>query len=269
MARRLLVSSVVGIALLASAGARAGTLTSASWFQTTPIGRVGLGILVPLTRTSNALGATGTSTATSIAVSLSYPFTSINFFVPKTPNGTLDVAVHLTQGGPQLITATPGMGAGTPGIPGTQVVRTAAHNNRGVNQSMFKVGVNTLVQVPLSHGKAGLFTNTFTVTGALHVNTLVFYAWTPGTLTFTGLTSKSAPMPSVVAMGSFDLTPHGGGTVTLVSPSRFDTDGSLGSQRSAYFTKLVLTFVPEPGTLLLLAGGAVAGLLALGWERPR
>ena len=46
-------------------------------------------------------------------MTLSYPAFSTTVFLPKTPNALLDLAVQITQGGPQLITATPGMGGGT------------------------------------------------------------------------------------------------------------------------------------------------------------
>jgi hypothetical protein len=256
--RRLSFLLASAVAMLAATAASAGTLTNATWFQVTQG--------VPMTRTFAQIGAAGTSTASSIAVTLSYPFFSTNFFVPKTPNGTLDLAIHITQGGPQLITATNSMASGTPGVPGTVLVMTAAHVAMGLNQSMFKVGINTLVQVPLSAGKAGQFTGTFTVVGALHTITVDFYAWTPHTLVFTGLTTKGAALPTVTAAGSFNLTANGGGTVTLVSPSKISIDGALAQRRTAGFTTLVMSFIPEPGTLLLLGAGAL-GLVFMGTRK--
>jgi hypothetical protein len=242
--------------MLAATAASAGTLTNATWFQVTQG--------IPMTRTFGQLGASGTgSTGTSMSVVLSYPAFTSDFFVPKTANGTLDLAIHITQGGPQLITATPSMATGTPGIPGTVIVMTAMHVAMGANQSMFNVGINTLVAVPLSAGKAGVATGTFTVVGALHRITVDFYAWTPHTLTFTGLTTKGANLPAVIAAGSFNLTAMGGGTVLLVSPSKISIDGSLAQRRTASFTALFLQFVPEPGTLLLLGAGAL-GLVVIG-----
>jgi hypothetical protein len=53
------------------------------------------------------------------------------------------------------------------------------------------------------------------------------------TVTFTGLTSKYAPLPNVTAMGSFDLTPNGGGTVTLVAPSKITARARCSRRRAS------------------------------------
>jgi hypothetical protein len=205
--------------------------------------------------------ASGTSTATSVSVSLSVPQLTSQFFVPGM---TIDIALTVTQAGVQLINATPGMVTATPPVQGSVVIMTAVRELMGVNQSMFMIGLNTIVQVPLSAGKAGLFTGTFWLLGVTHRMTVDFYAWTPGTLTFTGLTSKLAALPDVVAMGSFALTGMGGGGVTLVSPSRLSIDGSLAQRRTVGFTSLQLNFVPEPGPLLLLAAAATGLALVRG-----
>ncbi len=243
----LRLSPLAALLLCAAGSAGAGTLTSATWLQVTQG--------VPMTRTTAQLGATGSSTASSISVSLSYPQFTTSFFVPKGSAGVLDLHLKITQGGPQLITATPGMGGGSPGISGTVIVMTAVHVGKGVDQSMFDLGVYTLIAVPLSNGKAGQVTGT-TFMGYFTVD---FYAWTPGTLSFTDLFGGVVQLPDVIAMGSFDLTANGGGTVTLVSPSKVFVDGEFGDGRQAFFTTLTLSFVPEPGALLLLAAGA-AGL---------
>ncbi len=249
MLRRARLLASLGVLLAGSA--QAGSLNSATWFQ------VAQGI--PLTRTFAQLSASGSSTGTSLAVNLSYPFFATTLFLPKTPNGTIDFAIQVTQGGAQAITATAGMANGMPGIPGTVVVMTALHNGMGVNASMFKIGSATLVEVPLSNGKAGQFTATFIAPlGQIHTITVDFYAWSHGSFVFTLLTSFGNPLPNVTAAGSFGLTPMGGGAVTLVSPSRVSIDGPLIHRRTAAFTKLVLTFVPEPSTLLLLGAAGLA-----------
>ena len=259
MRSRLFLSLVGAVALVAASAAQAGTLSSATWSQVTQG--------VPMTRTTAQLGATGTSTSSSIAVSLAYPAFSVQFFVPKTSMGVLDLHIKITQGGPQAITATPGMANGNPGVPGTVIVMTAAHGNKGVNLSMYNPGVNTLVKVPVSIGKAGQFTGSFSVLGAPHTITVDFFAWTPGMQTFAGLTTKGVNLPTVVAQGSFNLNGAGAGTVTLVSPSKISINGALAQRRTASFTSLKLTFVPEPGTLLLLGAGALG--LALVGSRKR
>jgi hypothetical protein len=79
-----------------------------------------------------------------------------------------------------------------------------------------------------------------------------------------GLTTKLAPLPTVTATGTFNLTsPGGAGTVTLVSPSKISIDCALAQRRTASFTALRMVFVPEPGTLLLLGAGAL-GLVLVG-----
>ena len=257
------VGALVAVLLLLGAAADAGTLTSASWTQVIQLPFVGAGAF-PLTRTTAQLGAAGSSTGGSVSVSLSFPQFTTAFFVPKTSMRGLTLHLKITQGGPQLITATPGMAAATQGIPGTVIVMTAFHVGMGVNASMYNAGNFTLLGqgVPLSQGGIGRASWTFTVTGQTHYVTVDFFAWTPGTVTFTGLTTKGRALPNVVAMGSFALSPAGGGTVTLVSPTKFSADGALAQQRRVLsLSTLKLTFVPEPGVLLLLAaGGAALGL---------
>jgi hypothetical protein len=261
---RTRVLSALALALLLGTAADAGTLTSATWTQ-----RIDpyppLAGAFPLTRTTAQLGAAGSSTGSSVSVSLSFPQFTTVYLVPKTPQAGFSVQIKITQGGPQAITATPGMATATQGIPGTVIVMTAGHVRRGVNASMIFIGVNSVLGqgVPLSQGGVGRASWQFTITGQTHYVTVDFFAWTPGTVTFTGLTSKGRSLPDVVAMGSFALSAAGGGTVTLVSPTKVSVDGSLEQQRRVFsLTTLKLTFVPEPGTLLLLGAAAAALVLA-------
>jgi hypothetical protein len=130
---------------------------------------------VPMTRTAAQLGISGSSSFDSMTASLSYPQFTVSFFVPKAqPSGALDLHFKITQGGPQAITATPAMASGSPGIPGTVVVMTAQHIAMGVNRSMYDVGVNTLVAIPLGVGRAGQVVRTFTAIGVPQYMTVDF-----------------------------------------------------------------------------------------------
>jgi hypothetical protein len=60
----------------------------------------------------------------------------------------------------------------------------------------------------------------------------------------------------------------GGGTVTLVAPSKISIDGPLAQRRTASFTTLKLSYAPEPSTLLLLGAG-VMGLALVGSRKSK
>jgi hypothetical protein len=184
-----------------------------------------------------------------------------------TTGGAINLKTQFALSGAQSITGVNSSAAANAGVPGQVTVMVAAHAGMGANVSLFTAAMTTLVKVPLSVGKAGTFTGTFTVLGSTHNITVDFYAWTPQTQTFAGLTTKFAALPTVVAMGSFNLTAGGGGTVSLVSPSKISIDGPLAQRRTASFTTLKLTYAPEPSTLLLLGAGVVG--LALVGNRKR
>jgi hypothetical protein len=257
------------------AGAYAGTLLSATWTQT--IQGVALTVTnsgaactdtnpahVPgagsITCPTAGLQATGASTAASYNVALTMPLFEMQAF---TTGGSINIGTMASLAGAQSIAGNAVSAAGTPGVAGTVVIGIAMHS---LGSMWSQVAGATLLRIPISVGKAGVFTDTFVVSGTYHYITVDFYAWTPGTVTLPGLTYAGYSAPSVHAMGSFGLTPNGGGTVTLVAPTKVAIDGPLAQRRTAEFATLKLPFVPEPSALLLAGAGALA-LLAAGRRR--
>jgi hypothetical protein len=285
--RSRLFLSLAAAALLVGSAAQAGPLVSVTWSQdlqgiaiditgtdTNSDGVTDIGsgscvdtnpnhVQTQVTCPSGLVGASGTApNATSYSVSLTMPLFTLNTF---TTGGAININTMATFAGSASITGNVSSAAANQGIGGIVTVKVAAHVAKGVNASKQAAAMTTLVKIPLNIGVAGVTTGYFTVLGNGHYITVDFYAWTPHTLTFTGLTSKfvALPTPTVVAMGSVNLTANGGGTVTLVSPSKISIDGPLAQRRTAGFTSLTMTYAPEPSTLLLLGAGVV-GLVLVG-----
>jgi len=277
MRNRLFLSLVAAAGVFAASAANAGPLVAATWTQSLQ------GVDITITNsgstctstganlvqqtigcaTGSGLNATGTFTSTTYSVSLTLPAFSLSQY---TTGGSIDIRTAAAiPGGNQVITGNATAAAPDVGLPGMVTVKVAAHAAKGVNASLLTAAPTTLVKVPLSIGKAGVVTGYFYVLTNIHYITVDFYAWTPQNLTFTGLTTKGAALPDVVAAGSFNLDAAGNGTVTLVSPSKISIDGPLAQRRTAGFTSLKL--VPEPSTLLLLGAGVVG--LALVGSRKR
>jgi hypothetical protein len=215
---------------------------------------------------SGLVGTFGSATATSYNVSLTLPLFTLTTF---TTGGAININTMATLAGAATISGGISSAAANVGIPGMVTVKVAGHVAKGLNASMQATGMTTLVKLPLSIGAEGTLTGYFSVLNNVHYITVAFYAWTPHTRTFTGLTSKYAalPTPTVVAMGSVNLNPGGGGVVTLVSPSKISIDGPLAQRRTASFTALRLTFLPEPSALLLLSAGAAGVALTYAHRR--
>jgi hypothetical protein len=203
-------------------------------------------------------------------VSLTMPLFQMQAF---TTGGTINIGTMATLQGAQSIIGNAVSAMVDVGIAGMVTVGGAQHTMASMwNQPL----MGTLVQIPLSVGKAGVRTGSFTVLGSYHYITVTFYGWTLGTHTFTGLTSAGQPLPGVIAMGGSTVRPYFPGetmgvrAITLVAPSKISIDGPAAQRRTASFTSLRLGFhvdgigLPEPGTLLLLAAGGL--LLGFGWR---
>ncbi|MGH7288276.1 MAG: PEP-CTERM sorting domain-containing protein [Myxococcota bacterium] len=281
MRSRLFLSLVAAAGLLVAGSAvNAGSLQTATWnttLQGTTLNITNAAATCtpdPMGNTTQqtitcpgvGLGATGTASSTNYSVSLTVGLFALTQF---TTGGAINIHTKAVLGTDTIgIAGTNSMAAASAFVTGGVTVKVAAHAGMGVNASKLTAGVTTLVKVPLSVGKAGTFTGSFYVLLSPHYITVDFYAWTPHTLTFTGLTTKFVALPDVTAQGSFMLTANGGGTVTLVSPSKISIDGPLAQRRTASFTSLTLSYAPEPGTLLLLGAG-VAGLVLVGSRKRK
>jgi hypothetical protein len=166
------------------------------------------------------------------------------------------VVISLTGHAAGNFTATGGPGGG---VGGPMTLGGAA-------KIMAYGGMVTLVNVPLSAaGQPGGF---ISVTGGGGTIIQAYgTGWTTGVQTLmapsTTVAGGTTTPQTVTATGADLRTPAGAGTLVLISPLFIRTNlaGDIPT-----FAVLTLTFVPEPGTLLLLGSG-IAGLALLGRKR--
>jgi hypothetical protein len=102
------------------------------------------------------------------------------------------------------------------------------------------------------------------VAGTLAV-TVQGTGWTTGKISITNVTTGDPAVNTVVRTGADGRNANGTGIVSLISAFHVTTNAAGNLPGLATQT---LTFVPEPGTLLLLCSG-VATLGIGGWLRAR
>jgi len=174
---------------------------------------------------------------------------------------------------PPLLTLLDGIGVGAPGCAAGCVFATAAApaaNNplafNGVTGTMslnasayLLMGGANALEIPLGVigvGGTQAFHALSLVAGVINAN-----PYQLGMLTLMGALNTAAH--TIMATGVDNRTAGGAGTLVLISPTSVNL-GVLGSLAS--IATLTITYVPEPGTLLLLGAG-VAGLAAIGRKR--
>jgi len=124
-------------------------------------------------------------------------------------------------------------------------------------------GLSGALAIPIPTLILGTTTTIVAGSGSLPI-TIRAQGWTTGAAVVTGIPSftvSGTVFQSSTVSGTNNLTPGGVGTISLVTPIAIDNPVS---GRTPVWGVLTLTFVPEPGTALLLGGG-IAGLAA--WRR--
>jgi hypothetical protein len=245
-------SALVALALLCcSAGAaRAGVLSSATWVESV----LGVPIAVPVF-------ATGTSTSSSVSVSLEVPDFSFETFTVVPVISIAYTHVRLAVGGSAMLSAMASMAAASKGVPASAQVDVHTSPAAPVYDMYRLRFAPGAVRYPVATP-----TQTFLAfyrKAYVHAGS---YGWDVGSVTISSLTLSGRAMPDANAMGSFDLTALGAGTVTLVAPRRiqirtFEPSLSFVRRTAGSFTTLTLHFVPEPAASLLLGATGAALLL--------
>jgi hypothetical protein len=152
---------------------------------------------------------------------------------------------------------------------------------------LFDAGCGNFLDIPFTENGTRGIGLTDNITKSTVSSSLVFKLvnapWQLATATLLQQTTTVPPTPSSgatilvthkgYAHGSLSATSSTaltGGVIQLVSPTQLHNTGILGGNHDtvALFTTLTVTFLPEPGLLLLLGSGVV-GLALIGRNRIR
>jgi hypothetical protein len=247
MRKLFTILAAAGLAAFGVSAANAGTLSGGT-LVVNSLGNQG--------NFSTTAGASGTSTATTATLAAGSAFKGTTTFTGVPVVSTVHIFIRNNG---KLSATTGGAVNVTAGATGSAVAGKLSA---------------PILKVPLNAGVAG--TQTVTGFGGLLKVVVKGSAFHLGPIATTGaFTSQGKPQGTgtvttgglirVATTGSINLTANGGGTVKLVTLTHVIVSG-LSSGNSVAPTILTLTYVPEPGTLLLLGAG-IAGLAATGRKK--
>jgi len=202
-------------------------------------------------------GATGSASGSVATATIGPINQSTTFAINAT--GVSALQVNLVKGGTIAVTGSVAAGTAANAITGNS--RAGSVNKMGV--------FLPLITIPVSAGNPGFTYQYAAIPGLGYAYVSVTgYAWAINPVTvFNVSVGPNGTIGTAMFTGS-KLSTGTVGQVTLVSPSRVGVNAAGGavSTITAGVSILTLSYVPEPGTLLLVGAGAL-GLAVLGRKR--
>jgi hypothetical protein len=170
-------------------------------------------------------------------------------------------AATLTAGGFQFAINLAVLGNGTGG---PTVVNNVLQNSLVLTGAPFNTGNVNITGLSSNIVAVPAYLNTTGVAFTLNLTTVQLI--TAYEITAAGIPVTNNTVALNAGTNNLGATPNQAGSIKMVSPFRIKT-GSLAGNVAGSMTK-TFTFVPEPGTVLLLVTGA-AGLAIVGRKRMR